>query len=372
MSSLSIGIVGLPNVGKSTLFNALTSNQALAANYPFATIDPNVGIVDVPDWRLQQLKDLYPESPLTPATIQFTDIAGLVEGASQGEGLGNQFLANIREVNAIAHVVRTFADENVSHVEKTPDPGADIETINTELILADIQTLTKRKTALVKTARNDSQAQADLNCVDTFLDSLDQGKLLVDVVGDTPLDTYLEKAKTSDELSQLTRQLLTVKPMVYIFNIDEDTMADDTQKQDYAKLVTPSQSIFICAKLEAELSQLNDSEASELLSEYGQDLSGMEQFIQAGYEALGLVSFLTAGEKEIRAWPIPEGSTAPQAAGTIHGDFERGFIAAEVINWQDLIQAGSKSAARTQGLIRTEGKSYQILDGDVVEFRFNV
>lgn len=369
--SLSIGIVGLPNVGKSTLFNALSHNQAVAANYPFATIDPNVGVVSVPDRRLEQLGGLYPAAPVVPTDITFTDIAGLVAGASQGEGLGNQFLANIREVSAIVHVVRAFEDANVQHVSEEPDPTQDIETINTELVLADLATLSKRKEALAKPAKNDPGLQRDIKLVDELLLGLDNGRLITEQLGDQPLDAYLENAQISHDTATLIRQLLSAKPMVYVFNVDEATIRDQKRQAELARLVAPGESVCICAQLEAELIGLEPGEARELLGEYGQEESGLVRLIQAGYRALNLQSFFTAGDKEVKAWTVPAGSTAPQAAGTIHSDFQKGFIAAEIINWQELVEAGSRTAARTQGLLRTEGKQYVMRDGDVAEFRFN-
>lgn len=369
--SLSIGIVGLPNVGKSTLFNALTSNQAVTANYPFATIDPNVGVVSVPDERLDALTGLYPGSPVVPSSIHFTDIAGLVEGANQGEGLGNQFLANIRETNAIAHVVRAFTGSNIARVDENSTPEKDIETINMELILADIQTLQKRRDSMAKQAKTDPKLQTETSLMDELLEELDKGVLVSKFLEDQDLDEYLETNKISKETYTLVRQLLTAKPVIFVFNIDEDTMKDESEKSELQKLVEPRSCVFICAQLEAELSRMQPEEATELLREYGQTESGMRQLIHTGYQTLGLESFFTAGEKEVRSWTIRSGSTAPQAAGTIHGDFERGFIAAEVINWKELVDAGSKSAARQKGLMRTEGKNYVMRDGDVAEFRFN-
>lgn len=371
MPSLSIGIVGLPNVGKSTLFNALTKNEAVAANYPFATIEPNVGIVSVPDKRLHQLAGLYPVAPVKEAEVHFTDIAGLVAGAHQGEGLGNQFLANIREVSALAHVIRTFEDPNVQHVETSPDPERDIATIETELVLADIATLQKRRDALEKPAKTEPGLRRDIDLLGEVLNALDEGILFTNFIQNTDLDTYLEEAKISQETATLLRQLLTAKPIIYVFNVDETTIQNTERQHELSRIAGTHPHVFICAKLEAELIQVESQEASQLLREYGQTESGLVQLVHTGYTALGLQSFFTAGEKEIRAWTIPAGATAPEAAGTIHSDMQRGFIAAEIINWQDLIDAGSPAAARTQGLLRTEGKNYPMSEGDVAEFRFN-
>jgi hypothetical protein len=360
MSSLSIGIVGLPNVGKSTLFNALTGSNILAANYPFATIEPNTGIVPVPDSRLHQLSELYNNAPIKPATVTFVDIAGLVAGASQGEGLGNQFLANIRTTNAIAHVVRAFDDSDVVHVDETHDPQKDIDVITTELGLADLQTVQKRLPRLDKEARANPKLRPLVEQLQKLHDILDNGK---PVYGNLTPDAYAG-------LEDL--QLLTMKPVIYIFNVDESDLSGTEKQQQLRNLVAPAQALFVCAELESELQGLDAADAQELLESYGQQESGLIQVIHAAYQTLGLQSYLTAGDKEVRAWTIPQGATAPQAAGVIHGDFERGFIAAEVVSCPDLLSAGSLSAARAAGKVRTEGKTYSMQPDDVVEFRFNV
>lgn len=359
MSSLSIGIVGLPNVGKSTLFNALTDNNILAANYPFATIEPNTGIVPIPDERLQALSQLYGEAPIVPATVTFVDIAGLVAGASQGEGLGNQFLAHIRSTNAICQVVRAFKDDNVVHVDNQVNPQHDIEIINTELVLADLQTVAKRLPKIQKEARADAKLKPLAETLERVQKLLDSGKPLSSVD-----DINME------HIADL--HLLTAKPALYLFNVDEAGLGDAELKAKLTALVAPAQALFVCAQMEAELNGLDAGDRKELLQSYGQDQSGLVQVIQAAYKSLGLQSYLTAGEKEVRAWTVARGVTAPQAAGVIHGDFERGFIAAEVVDCQDLLSAGSLSAARAAGKVRTEGKSYIMQPDDVVEFRFNV
>jgi GTP-binding protein YchF len=358
--ALSIGIVGLPNVGKSTLFNALTDNDALAANYPFATIEPNTGIVPIPDERLKKLAQIYKSDKIVPASVTFVDIAGLVAGASKGEGLGNQFLANIRSTNAIAHVVRAFTDPNVQHVDQEANPRKDIDVINTELVLADLQTVEKRLPRLEKESRANPKLRPLYEQLQKIYDCLNDNK---------PVHSVFEP-KELEGLEDL--QLITMKPVIYVFNVDEAGLTDENKKAGLAGLVSPAQSIFVSAKLESELRGLDDADRLELLESYGQAESGLNQLIHSAYETLGLQSYLTAGEKEVRAWTINKGSTAPQAAGVIHGDFERGFIAAQVVDYNDLVAAGSEAAARAGGKLRTEGKTYIMQPNDVVEFRFNV
>ncbi len=359
MSSLSIGIVGLPNVGKSTLFNALTNNNILAANYPFATIEPNTGIVPVPDERLHKLGELYHTNKIVPATVTFVDIAGLVAGASTGEGLGNQFLSHIRSTNAIVQVVRAFADPNVIHVDNDLDPQKDIDVINTELVLADLQTVEKRLPKLEKEAKANPKLKPQVDTLIRARELLNDNKPLSSVD-----DLDLE------HLSDLF--LLTAKPVIYLFNLDESSLNDDARKSQLASLVAPARSLFVCAQLESELRGLDEADATELLTSYGQTESGLVQLIHAAYDVLGLQSYLTAGEQEVRAWTIAKGATAPQAAGVIHGDFERGFIAAEIVSYPDLMAAGSEQTAKAAGKVRTEGKTYVMQADDVVEFRFNV
>ncbi|WP_207453571.1 redox-regulated ATPase YchF [Desertivibrio insolitus] len=356
--ALTIGIVGLPNVGKSTLFNALTKNTVLAANYPFATIEPNVGVVNLPDARLTKLAELFSSERIVPATVSFVDIAGIVRGASEGEGLGNQFLANIREADAIAQVVRGFSDPDVVHVDGAVNPASDMETINTELILADLQTLEKALPRFEKEVRGKKLEPAVLDAAKAAIEALNAG---------TPLSSAKVDIAPLRELG-----LLTAKPFIYVFNVDEEVLTDDSRREQLAALVAPAKAVFLDAKIESELIDLDPEEAAELLASTGQDESGLDQLARVGFDTLGLQTYLTAGPKESRAWTIGKGWKAPQAAGVIHTDFEKGFIKAEVISFEDLVAAGSIAEARSRGKARIEGKDYVMQDGDVVEFRFNV
>ncbi len=359
--SLTLGIVGLPNVGKSTLFNALTRNDVLAANYPFATIEPNVGVVPLPDARLDKLAEVFGSARTVPAVVSFVDIAGIVKGASEGAGLGNKFLANIREANAICQVIRVFDDPDVVHIDGTIDPSGDIETINTELILADLQTLEKALPRLEKEARTKKENRPALVAAQQAKEILDSGRTLF----------AAQQEIDAAELREM--HLLTAKPFLYVFNADEGVLTDEAKRKELAELVAPADGVFLDAKVEAELLELDDDEAvRELLESVGQPEPGLYSLARAGFHTLGLQTYLTAGPKEARAWTVPQGATAPQAAGVIHTDFERGFIKAEVVSFDDLVVAGSMAAARSAGKVRIEGKDYVMSDGDVVEFRFNV
>jgi hypothetical protein len=360
--ALSIGIVGLPNVGKSTLFNALTRNDVLAANYPFATIDPNVGVVAVPDPRLDRLAALFDSKEIVPATVTFVDIAGIVKGASEGEGLGNKFLAAIRESDAICQVVRVFTDPDVIHVDGRIDPADDIATINTELMLADLQTIDSRLVKLAKEARKQPELVPAVREAEKAREILDSGRTIASAVAAGEVK--------ANRLADL--HLLSAKPFIYVFNVDEGALGDEALAAELAALVAPAESVILCAQIEAEVAALDADDAAELLASYGQTESGLVQLVHMGFSTLGLQTFLTAGPKESRAWTIHVGDTAPQAAGTIHTDFERGFIKAEIVGYDDLVEAGSLAAVRAAGKARVEGKDYVMRDGDVVEFRFNV
>ncbi|MGO3797491.1 MAG: redox-regulated ATPase YchF [Pauljensenia sp.] len=359
--SLTIGIAGLPNVGKSTLFNALTRATVLAANYPFATIEPNVGIVPLPDPRLDVLAKMFDSERVVPATVSFVDIAGIVRGASEGEGLGNQFLANIREADAICQVTRAFQDPDVVHVDGKVDPASDIETITTELALADIQTLEKQIPRLEKEVRGRKTEAIVLETARAALALLEQGKVL----------SGPEGAKLDQEALR-SFQLMTAKPFIYVFNMDEGGMADQALQAQLRELVAPAEAIFLDAEFEAELVELEPEDAQEMLEDSGQSESGMDKLARVGFSTLGLQTFLTAGPKESRAWTIHRGDTAPEAAGVIHTDFQKGFIKAEIVSYDDLVEYGTMNEARAHGRVRMEGKDYVMQDGDIVEFRFNV
>ena len=366
---MKLGIVGLPNVGKSTLFNSLTKAGAESANYPFCTIDPNVGVVTVPDERLNVLGEMYHTKKIIPAAIEFVDIAGLVKGASKGEGLGNQFLANIREVDAIVHVVRCFENSNIVHVDGSINPLRDIETINLELIFSDLEILERRISKVSKVARNDKSAAKELGLLNKVKAHLEDGKLA---------KTFEEVDDEEEQAWLESYNLLTYKPVIYAANVSEDDLADDAANNEGVQAVREyakgeQREVFVvCAEIEAEISELDDDEKKMFLEDLGLKESGLEKLIKASYKLLGLISYLTAGEPEVRAWTITEGTKAPQAAGKIHSDFERGFIRAEVVSYDDLIACGSHTAAKEKGLIRLEGKDYVVKDGDIMLFRFNV
>ena len=366
---MKLGIVGLPNVGKSTLFNSLTKAGAESANYPFCTIDPNVGVVTVPDERLNVLGEMYHTKKIIPAAIEFVDIAGLVKGASKGEGLGNQFLANIREVDAIVHVVRCFENSNIVHVDGSINPLRDIETINLELIFSDLEILERRISKVSKVARNDKSAAKELGLLNKVKAHLEDGKLA---------KTFEEVDDEEEQAWLESYNLLTYKPVIYAANVSEDDLADDAANNEGVQAVREyakgeqSEVFVVCAEIEAEISELDDDEKKMFLEDLGLKESGLEKLIRASYKLLGLISYLTAGEPEVRAWTITEGTKAPQAAGKIHSDFERGFIRAEVVSYDDLIACGSHTAAKEKGLIRLEGKDYVVKDGDIMLFRFNV
>lgn len=364
---MKLGIVGLPNVGKSTLFNSLTKAGADAANYPFCTIDPNVGVVPVPDERLDKLAALYNSAKVTPAVIEFVDIAGLVKGASKGEGLGNQFLGNIREVDAIVHVVRCFEDNNIVHVEGSIDPLRDIETINMELIFSDMEVLEKRLSKQKKLAMSNKEVAKEVEFIKKMIEHLESGALAKNYELDDETSEYMKEYN-----------LLTAKPVIYAANVSDDHLSDDGTNNPYVQKVreyakeTDSEVYVVCAQIEAEMSDLDDEEKQLFLDDLGLKESGLDKMIAASYKLLGLISYLTAGETETRAWTITKGTKAPQAAGKIHTDFERGFIKAEVVNWKELLDSGSLHAAKEKGLVRMEGKEYVVQDGDVILFRFNV
>ena len=365
---MKLGIVGLPNVGKSTLFNSLTKAGAESANYPFCTIDPNVGVVAVPDERLGLLANLYNSAKVTPAVIEFVDIAGLVKGASKGEGLGNQFLANIREVDAIVHVVRCFEDANIIHVDGSIDPIRDIETIDLELIFSDIEILERRIAKTSRGARNDKALAKELELLNNLKAFLEEGKMA---------SAYV--TEDEDELGWLSEyNLLTGKPVIFAANVTEDDLPDDGESNGHVQAVRKfaqengSEVFVICAQIEQEIAELDDEEKAMFLEDLGLKESGLEKLIKASYSLLGLISYLTAGETETRAWTIKKGTKAPQAAGKIHSDFERGFISAEVVNYQDLLDCGTYAAAKEKGLVGLEGKEYVVKDGDMILFRFNV
>ncbi|MFJ9388476.1 redox-regulated ATPase YchF [Nocardioides sp. NPDC101246] len=355
--ALTIGIVGLPNAGKSTLFNALTKNDVLAANYPFATIEPNVGVVGVPDERLAELAKIYESQKLLPATVQFVDIAGIVRGASQGEGLGNKFLSHIRESDAICQVTRVFRDDDVTHVDGKVEPANDISTIQTELILADLETVEKAIPRLEKESRKAPDLKANLAAVVEAKEALEAGTPII--------ATKIDRALIRELM------LLTAKPYIFVFNCDSDELADEALKNSMRELVAPAEAIFLDAKFESELVELDEDEAREFLADAGVEEPGLDILARVGFDTLGLQTYLTAGPKEVRAWEIPQGATAPEAAGVIHTDFQKGFIKAEIVSYDDLISAGSVAKARDLGKVRMEGKEYVMADGDVVEFRFS-